>query len=672
MKKVISLILIAMVAYVFVGVVGSVVDLPEREDNEIELIKGDVDVFERSKWRSASKSKKLISGSELRTAEGAYAELELINDSIVRIDENSHVKFLNSEYGKTNYDTDLSLEVVSGKVWFMLPSLTSSSSSFSVLAGTGKVDVMGTSFMLEVNGDDVEVSAVSHIVSIEVGDKKEYLFASEQLSYNDEGHIRRGAINHKERDDLFFKLSEQKDIKYLDNLNREIDSKFMKSSRILPGNFLYEPRKSFESFWSSFGNEKTEFDFSMKYAARRLFESMNLIKKGQVGFAKEHLVTFQNEIDSVLSEFNVSDDIKTEWAYFYSNLFLNIPFGQDYLPARDVVMEYIEKLLPAELKEDHMYYLSYAMLMDSFDFDSNGFDDLATESFNEFYALNSQLLRDTKDNKINFLLNNLFTTKEASEHLSADLRVQVESYQVEMINIFAEALSDMDSEEQVNIVNLFLEGFLNLSDHVSQYFALMQFSEIDNSIIKNAADKKLTELANIFKNEYLSNEQAEQKKSYISSMYFRFGENENILDDFIGLLNTVLSYNDRIELNKIVKGSVYLPPAALSKLDELRKIISDKEYEAFLDDLRFRNFEESEILNWIDVRLKRSALGSKFSNGVKVQYQQDGELKDAVVPIINDTVRSNKITGSKPVEAVVDNVVTEEDEMRVVDSVITE
>jgi len=171
----------------------------------------------------------------------------------------------------------------------------------------------------------------------------------------------------------------------------------------------------------------------------------------------------------------------------------------------------------------------------------------------------------------------------------------------------------------------------------------------------------------------VAKETPEERKSYISSLYYAFGRNEELMSEFIPVFREGLNYTLRLELDTMARGTVYIPPAALSRLEELKKVLSASEYRIFVEDLRYRALDERAMVSAIERRLGQSDFDYTSGSRIKVIYEVDGKTKTGTVPYLRSNVLKSKPPGTIPIpDPVVPDVVTAEEEIPVVEEVITE
>jgi len=175
--------------------------------------------------------------------------------------------------------------------------------------------------------------------------------------------------------------------------------------------------------------------------------------------------------------------------------------------------------------------------------------------------------------------------------------------------------------------------------------------------------------------EYLSNNTPEERKSYIASVYYAVNQNDDLMNSFLVEFKKGLSYLYTQELDTMARGTIYIPPHALSLLEELKKLIPASDFASFLEDLRYRSLDESEVIARIENRLNQVNFKDRNRNRIHVLYEEDGVEKEANVPFL----QSKKLHGTEthsynaiPDPVVAPVVTAEEQIVPVVDLVVTE
>lgn len=121
------------------------------------------DAQEKS-FKKAKGNQALFEGDEIQTKKGASCEIALKNDSIARLDENSHLKL--TEVKTTSKGAKTSLKLFFGKVLNVVNALSGSDASYQVETPTTIAGVRGTEFAVEASEEETNVGVFSGKVGV--------------------------------------------------------------------------------------------------------------------------------------------------------------------------------------------------------------------------------------------------------------------------------------------------------------------------------------------------------------------------------------------------------------------------------------------------------------------------------------------------------------------------
>lgn len=142
---------------------------PEETEEAVAMISeisGSVSVkdAQEKSFKKAKENQALFEGDEVQTKKGASCELALKNDSVARLDENSHLKL--TEIKTTSKGAKTSLKLFFGKVLNVVNALTGSDASYQVETPTTVAGVRGTEFAMEATEDETNVGVFSGKVGV--------------------------------------------------------------------------------------------------------------------------------------------------------------------------------------------------------------------------------------------------------------------------------------------------------------------------------------------------------------------------------------------------------------------------------------------------------------------------------------------------------------------------
>jgi hypothetical protein len=336
---------------------------------------------------------------------------------------------------------------------------------------------------------------------------------------------------------------------------------------------------------------------------------------------------------------------------------------EDDKVVREVVQRQAYELAPEDDKKILEYRFAKRMMYKVLDLDDAGFASDSSYAFGEYYQLSSKLFREENSKYVDEMVDFLLIGDLASRSLTPEIRRQFSALRVEYLGNISRALKSAEEKYKNDILGLLVDQLSYGSGLTEKYLLLKEISlEADDAIKAVVLGYEMSLLDSI-RAKYIAIDTPEERKSFISSLYYSFDSNEDLLNEFLLKFKKGLSYDFNYELDTMSKGSVYIPPKALSMIDELRPHISEVEMESFIEEMRYRSFSEDEMVSHIERKMNQINFRAKTSHGVGVTYQQGGETKKANIPFLSTKKIKKKI---------VDDVVTEESvTSKVVDEVVT-
>lgn len=134
----------------------------EGERARVTFVQGEVrrQASEEGPWTALTLGAFVQAGERIMTMKGGRLELQLPDNSIIRFDEDSDVRFARAEYNPAQSKRDVRFSLVLGKTWANIQDAFGSSKGVQVETENAIVGVRGTVFRMNV---DVDRSAMVRV-----------------------------------------------------------------------------------------------------------------------------------------------------------------------------------------------------------------------------------------------------------------------------------------------------------------------------------------------------------------------------------------------------------------------------------------------------------------------------------------------------------------------------
>jgi hypothetical protein len=137
----------------------------------LSILRGNVKILTHGSedWQQGSDGLLLEAGSQVRTEAESHAVLTFIDGSTAKLDPDSGILILTSEYNKDS-SIRVSINQYSGSVWSHLVRYQETSIHYEILTKSANIIADGTSFVTEVTNEGTKVTTIEGSVRVESGD----------------------------------------------------------------------------------------------------------------------------------------------------------------------------------------------------------------------------------------------------------------------------------------------------------------------------------------------------------------------------------------------------------------------------------------------------------------------------------------------------------------------
>jgi hypothetical protein len=142
------------------------------------FVKGDVQAGEGDTLKKVRRGQVIAAGANVKTGEGARAELTFPDGSVVRLGPGSVLKLEGVAFNGKSKEVKVQAELVGGQAWAKVANLVGKDAQFQVKTQNAVAGVRGTVFRVNVDEDEATVVKVYN-GSVAVGGGAPFLSSSE-------------------------------------------------------------------------------------------------------------------------------------------------------------------------------------------------------------------------------------------------------------------------------------------------------------------------------------------------------------------------------------------------------------------------------------------------------------------------------------------------------------
>jgi len=138
------------------------INVTAKSSAKLSFVQGKVYSLEKSKWIVLSKGNIIKINEQIRTDKKSKAEITFSDGSRVRLSENTNIVLVRERQKENEHGL---LKIFSGKLWANI--FNKSKNRFSVQSNTAALAVLGTTFNVEAENKETEVSVFEGSVGIQ-------------------------------------------------------------------------------------------------------------------------------------------------------------------------------------------------------------------------------------------------------------------------------------------------------------------------------------------------------------------------------------------------------------------------------------------------------------------------------------------------------------------------
>ncbi|MBU1018406.1 MAG: DUF5667 domain-containing protein [Patescibacteria group bacterium] len=270
---------------------------------------GEVEVMRGGSVFAAEDDMVLLEGDVLKVADGSLAQVFFMDDSRMALAPGAEVYLKRLYVGNNDSDTQVEIEIDSGKAWVQVLNLFSDEDYFSVWANGGefKIDRAGD-LNVEVSEDHTAIQVISNLISFKIpyagSEKTGILGEGTQMTVNGELVIE-GLPEMTE--DVWWSYNLAQNHNHISKVTDYYITESAKKVRFMPGDPLWR-LKQFKETVTEVVSFDTKVEKSLKAAGSRLAEAEQLVQEGDDVAAHEKLNAYIEIVEEVVTASGTSLD----------------------------------------------------------------------------------------------------------------------------------------------------------------------------------------------------------------------------------------------------------------------------------------------------------------------------------------------------------------------------